>query len=635
MTQQPELLASSANSFGQFLLDRGVLSAAELLRVRGERIGGGQSLLSTLLHLYPERIDVLLDHAAQWHRIPYRPTLDLSLDHARLSQLPFPDWLDLRAAPLVDEKGATFLAITDPDCLSDGRLTEGSFEGFADITPILTRRSSVFLLLEGEAAKTLGPLASMRTADQYSFRKDRRQKQCWAWGAIAMVALACTCATLWPQGTLTALSIWASVTLALGTIVKLAILATLPAQRSCARPKDSKLRPRISVLVPLFKEPEIARLLQQRLSRLRYPAGALEILLLLEETDHLTQKALADVALPPDTRILIVPEGQPQTKPRAMNYALDFCSGEIVGIYDAEDAPDPDQLLHVAAAFADAPEDLACVQGALDYYNPRQSWLARCFTIEYATWFRLILPGLRRLGFAIPLGGTTLFCRRDVLKEVGGWDAYNVTEDADLGIRLARFGYRCELLPSTTMEEANCRLLPWIRQRSRWLKGYMVTYLVHMRRPIRLFQDLGWWQFLGLQLHFVTTLSQVLLAPLLWSYWAMLFAGVHPLMHSVSEGTLAALGLAFVFAELVVLAAAAIAVSAPDHRHLIPWVVSTHFYFPLAALGAYKALFELIFQPSYWDKTQHGFSIHASAVEKASQPPVAHRIKLQTGGESL
>ncbi len=230
---------------------------------------------------------------------------------------------------------------------------------------------------------------------------------------------------------------------------------------------------------------------------------------MLEERDDVTRNTLAQTDLPPWMKVIEVPYTSGlTTKPRALNYALDFCRGRIIGVWDAEDAPDPDQLETVARCFHAAPPEVACLQGILDYYNPRANWLSRCFTVEYATWWRIIMPGIARLGFVIPLGGTTLFFRREALEKVQGWDAHNVTEDADLGFRLARFGYRTELIPTVTYEEATCRPWAWIRQRSRWLKGFMVTYFVHMRRPHQLMADLGPRKFWGFQIFFLTAISQ-------------------------------------------------------------------------------------------------------------------------------
>jgi cellulose synthase/poly-beta-1,6-N-acetylglucosamine synthase-like glycosyltransferase len=301
-----------------------------------------------------------------------------------------------------------------------------------------------------------------------------------------------------------------------------------------------------------------------------------------------------------------VPAGPLKTKPRALNFGLDFCRGSIVGIYDAEDAPEADQIHRVIRRFHEAGPDVGCVQGVLDFYNPRRNWLSRCFTVEYAALFRLVLPGLERLGLPIPLGGTTLFCRRDALEQLGAWDAHNVTEDADLGLRLARRGYRTTCLDTVTEEEANCRLLPWVRQRSRWIKGYMMTWVVHMRDPAALRRDLGWRGFLGFQVLFLAAPLQFLLAPVLWSFWLLAFGLPHPITSVLPAGTAGALVGLFLMAEAANIAIGAAAVSGRRHRGLRRWVPTLHVYYPLASLAACKAGWELIMRPFYWDKTAHG-----------------------------
>ena len=414
-----------------------------------------------------------------------------------------------------------------------------------------------------------------------------------------------------PQAVFGLLLAWAMMTLVIAMTLKTAAaVAHLSSGRGVA-PRSQRIAdlPSISILVPLYRERDIAERLVRRLERLDYPRGRLEIVLALEETDGSTADALRDAALPPWMRVVTVPDGAPRTKPRALNYALDFCEGDIVGIYDAEDAPDPDQLLRVAARFRDAPPDVACLQGVLDYYNARQNWLSRCFTIEYATWFRLVLPGMGRLGLALPLGGTTLFVRRDVLEQVGAWDSHNVTEDADLGFRLARHGWRTEVIATTTGEEASCRTVPWIRQRSRWLKGYIVTYMVHVRRPGVLWRQLGPRRFLGFHAHFVTALSQFVLAPLLWSFWLIPLGLPHPMQGYLPHGMLIAAALLFLLSEVVSLALGAIATRGAGHRHLWPYLPTMHLYYPLGCAAAYKALYELVVCPFYWDKTAHGLSL--------------------------
>jgi cellulose synthase/poly-beta-1,6-N-acetylglucosamine synthase-like glycosyltransferase len=364
--------------------------------------------------------------------------------------------------------------------------------------------------------------------------------------------------------------------------------------------------PAVSIIVALFRESDIAPRLVRRLSRLDYPRELLDVVLAVEAEDAMTRAALAAADLPPWMRVVVVPAGRVKTKPRALNLALDHCRGAIIGIYDAEDAPEPDQIRKVVERFHRRGPDVACLQGVLDYYNPRTNWLSRCFTIEYATWFRLILPGIQRLGLAVPLGGTTLFFRRSVLEELGGWDAHNVTEDADLGIRLYRHGYRTELLDTVTGEEANCRVIPWIKQRSRWIKGYMMTWAVHMRAPGLLWRQLGGWRFAGFQIMFLGTILQFLLAPLMWSFWSIPMGLGHPLTGVLANSDIIAMSTAFILSEAVSITLGIVALRRSGHRISPLWVPTLQLYFPLAALAAYKGLWELLTRPFYWDKTNHG-----------------------------
>lgn len=447
--------------------------------------------------------------------------------------------------------------------------------------------------------------------------------------ALALVLALCALFILSPSTAFGLLVGWAMLTLIVNSGLKL-ISAIMHLRHGVAHehegpPGDAQLGlrrlPTVSIMVPLFKEREIAGRLVKRLSKLSYPRELLDICLVVEEDDTLTQQTLARSDLPRWMRQIIVPRGAVRTKPRALNFALDFCRGSIVGVYDAEDAPDPDQIHKVVRRFAERPVTVACLQGVLDFYNAKENWLSRCFAIEYATWFRIVLPGLERMGFAVPLGGTTLFFRRAVLEELGGWDAHNVTEDADLGIRLARRGYRTELIYTVTKEEANCRWWPWVKQRSRWIKGYAMTYGVHMRSPAQLVRDIGAWKALGVQFLFLGTLTQFLLAPVLWSFWAVAFGLPHPLLEVMPSWMFWALGGVFIFSEVLTIATGVLATSHdPDHHFLRKWVPTLHFYFPLATLAALKGMSEIVTKPFYWDKTQHGAF---SPLEDDAAPPAA------------
>jgi cellulose synthase/poly-beta-1,6-N-acetylglucosamine synthase-like glycosyltransferase len=362
----------------------------------------------------------------------------------------------------------------------------------------------------------------------------------------------------------------------------------------------------VSILVPLFREAEIAGRLVGHLNRMRYPPERLDVILLVEEDDTATAAALRDAPMPHWMRVITVPRGHPRTKPRALNYALAFARGEIIGIYDAEDRPDPNQIAHVVRRFDELTPEVACLQGRLDYYNADHNLMAGLFTAEYASWFRVVLPGVQRMGLFVPLGGTTLFLRRDPLEKVGGWDAHNVTEDAELGLRLARAGYRTELIDTTTFEEANAAVLPWVRQRSRWLKGYLITWATAMRQPVELWRDLGTWRFFGLQAQMLAAVLGFFLAPVLWSLVLLPFDIGHPLDTILSPAQGALLGLAMMGSFVLSVAVSVHACAPPHLRRLRKLAPMVEFYYTFGTFAAWLGAMELLSKPFFWAKTRHG-----------------------------
>jgi glycosyltransferase involved in cell wall biosynthesis len=258
--------------------------------------------------------------------------------------------------------------------------------------------------------------------------------------------------------------------------------------------------PTYSILVPMYRESaEVMARLIAHLNALDYPRDKLDIKLICEADDSETIAALKHLHPPETMEILAVSPSSPRTKPKACNVALAHVRGDYVVIYDAEDAPAPDQLRRAVAMFRDAPANLACLQAALNYYNREENTLTRMFALEYSALFRLLLPALERLGLPIPLGGTSNHLRTDILRAVGGWDAFNVTEDADLGVRLAYFGYTTRTLPSLTLEESPITLGAWMKQRTRWIKGYIQTWLVFTRDARELKRRLGARGYYGFQ----------------------------------------------------------------------------------------------------------------------------------------
>jgi len=518
-------------------------------------------------------------------------------------------------------------AVGPQDCLRHGLVP---WRRVGDVTIVATSRPEEFPRLRPMLEARLGPVAAgiasprailaaihARRGDLLARAAETRvadAESCRSWPRLhrapkAMVVLAALGLSLGLAPLATGLAALGFAVLSLACIVILKIAATIAALRAPApgpMPASDAIQPIVSIIVALYREADIAPRLVRRLARLDYPAELLDVILVVEAEDRVTLDALGNAELPPWMRVVVVPEGQVKTKPRALNHALDHARGAIVGVYDAEDAPEPDQLLKVVARFQRSGPDVACLQGMLDYYNPRTNWLSRCFTIEYAGWFRLVLPGLARLGLVVPLGGTTLFFRRDVLDQLGAWDAHNVTEDADLGIRLARHGYRTELIETVTLEEANCRPLPWVKQRSRWIKGYIMTWAVHMRQPRLLWRQLGPKGFLGFQVLFLGTIAQFLLAPLLWSFMLLPFGFDHPLYAALPAPALWVIGGTFFLSEAANIVIGALGLGRTTHGLSLLWVLTLKLYYPLASLAAYKGLMELATRPFYWDKTTHG-----------------------------
>ena len=373
-----------------------------------------------------------------------------------------------------------------------------------------------------------------------------------------------------------------------------------------SRAPDADL-PRYTILVPLYREHAVVPALIAGLSRLDYPIDRLEILLLTEHDDPETRTALFRSGLKSNMRVVTVPEGHPKTKPRALNYGLQLARCDLIAIFDAEDIPDPQQLRCAASAFAIGADDLACVQARLNIYNPSESAFTRQFAIEYAALFEAVLPALDRLGLPLPLGGTSNHFRRSHLVAVGAWDPFNVTEDADLGFRLARRGYKVGMVDTTTWEEAPVTGRAWLGQRTRWLKGWMQTYLVHMREPARLWSELGAWRFWGLQM----TLGGLVLSALVhpWVYVifaANLWSGASPLPEASHLWWLCLFNLIAGYGAGLCLAA--LAVQRQGKRLPMRSVAWLPLYWIAISFAAYRAIFDLIRRPYYWEKTPHGLS---------------------------
>jgi len=377
-----------------------------------------------------------------------------------------------------------------------------------------------------------------------------------------------------------------------------------PAEIAALRDEDL---PRYTILLPLYRESEVLAQLVEALRALDYPAQKLDVQILLEEDDALTREAFERLNPGPPFRAVIVPDSLPKTKPKACNYGLYATDADLLVIYDAEDRPEPDQLKKAVAAFKKLPQRTICLQAKLNYYNQRQNLLTRWFTAEYSVWFDLFLPGLTASQAPIPLGGTSNHFKVPALQELGGWDPFNVTEDCDLGVRLHKLGYRTAVLDSTTWEEANSDWLGWIRQRSRWVKGYLQTYLVHMRRPWQLLRSLGWKDFFSFQMTIGGSLVCFLLNPVYWAITALWFATHSGLIAALFPTWLYVLGSLCLFvANFVFVYLGVAGCMQRKYYDLVKYAMFFPLYWLLMSVGAWKAFAQLITRPHYWEKTEHG-----------------------------
>lgn len=387
-------------------------------------------------------------------------------------------------------------------------------------------------------------------------------------------------------------------------------------------PVETALLPRYSLLVPLYREGNIVGKLVERLDALIYPRDRLEAFLLVEADDTETQEALRQARLPAWMMLLTVPPGEPRTKPRALNAALPFATGDLLVVYDAEDAPEGDQLLRAAALFQASPPDVACLQARLTITNVRDGFLSRRFAIDYAALFDCIKAGMARAEWPVPLGGSSNHFRTAVLRQVGGWDAWNVTEDADLGLRLAGFGWRVEDLRSSTWEEAPNTFSAWMNQRTRWMKGWLQTLIVHARQPRRLLENIGLFRMVVIASTGIAVLGGALLYPVFAVAVALRLADPVPLGGGSTLLTLgdAMLVLALVVAVLVEFIPAVAALRRRRALALAPYILAAPVTHILVSVATWRALVELIRRPFHWHKTMHGLAREEGGLSPIGDP---------------
>ncbi len=372
---------------------------------------------------------------------------------------------------------------------------------------------------------------------------------------------------------------------------------------------DERTLPVYTILVPLFREAAVIPYLVHGIESLDYPKSKLDVKLLCEEDDDETIDAIRVLNLPPHFDTVVVPASQPQTKPKACNYGLLAARGEYVVIYDAEDRPDPQQLKKAVLMFRNIDPSIVCIQSKLNFFNQQTNWLTRWFSIEYSLLFDLLLPGLDARRDPIPLGGTSNHLRTDVLQQVGAWDPYNVTEDADLGIRLHQAGYRTTMMDSTTYEEANTEVGNWVRQRSRWIKGYLQTWLVYMRNPFRTIGGIGLRGFISFSLLIGGTFI-FLINPFFWALTTLFALTQAGFIQELFPGWVYFLAAALLFiGNFIFVFLGLVAAVRRGDDNLALYALFLPFYWGLMSVAAWKGFAQLITNPFYWEKTEHGLDV--------------------------
>jgi glycosyltransferase XagB len=376
--------------------------------------------------------------------------------------------------------------------------------------------------------------------------------------------------------------------------------------------------PVYTVMIPAYREPEVITELIQRVSHFDYPPDRLDVKLLVEADDHVTIDAVRR-AMPGDQfEMVAVPPAEPRTKPKALNFGLTLARGEFVAIYDAEDEPEPLQLRRAVVAMRRLGPDVACLQAKLSYHNPMQNVITKWFTIEYALWFSFFLPGLASMGAPIPLGGTSNHFRRVALQAMGAWDPFNVTEDADLGIRMFREGYTVRVLESTTYEEANSDFVNWMKQRSRWLKGYLQTYAVHLRQPRQLRRELGWKGLVHFTMFVGGTPVLAIINPVFWLMTILWFVAHPAFVQQIFPAPIYYLGLAsWAFGNFLLVYSTVMSCRIAKNGQLLVPAILVPLYWVMMSMAAVKALLQLIGAPTFWEKTVHGLH-HYSALPAPS-----------------
>jgi glycosyltransferase XagB len=609
--EDPRALAER-EAIGRLLLSSGLIGDEDLEIATVEYDRTGDPIGDILVAHRAITEDVLVATLAQYHQMQRVDLTDLTPDPELAAALPEPLARTHRALPLAVSQGAVLLAVARP--LSSGALEEITTALGMPVRELLANRSDLDQMLQYAHRDHYADIARnalVRDAPEQSAHVVATTAQKAFFIIVALAAIAAL--VVWPIPALIGLVGVASVLYLAVSGYKLALTLRALGRRLELEVGDDEIvaldqrtLPTYTILIPLYKEGGIVRRLVRDLDALDYPRTRLDVKLLCEEDDVETIETIRELRLPPHFSLVIVPDSLPKTKPKACNYGLQLATGDYCVIFDAEDRPDPDQLKKAVIAFRGLPENIVCVQAKLNHFNSRQNLLTSWFANEYSMHFELVLPAMAADRAPIPLGGTSNHFVTGVLRELGGWDPFNVTEDADLGIRLHRAGYRTTVIDSTTLEEANSVVPNWIRQRSRWNKGYLQTWLVHMRNPFQLLAETGVRGFISLNLTLASVVV-LLLNPIFWGMTTLFLVSRLHLIEQLFPGVVFYVASTMLFVGNFTFLYLNVAGSL--HRGqfgLTRYALLSPFYWGLMSWAAWKGFIQLFTNPFYWEKTVHG-----------------------------
>jgi cellulose synthase/poly-beta-1,6-N-acetylglucosamine synthase-like glycosyltransferase len=602
----------------QMLLKSGLVTEDELQTATLEYARTGDPLGDILVAHGAISEDTLVAALSEQYQMQRVGLTDFEPDLELAQRLPEPLALAFQAIPVAATEGEVILAVARP---LDKEQTEAAETALgAKVRTLLANRTELDQVIQRVHSAYYSDLSTQALLDA----RPHESAHVVVSGAqkatlVLLVVVVVVCAVIWPMPTMITLVGICSFFYLVVSVYKFRL--TLRAlgghletdvTEAQLHELDERTLPIYTILVPLYKEAGIVERLVRDINALDYPRTRLDVKLLCEEDDEETIDKIRDLELPPHFHLVVVPDSQPKTKPKACNYGLMLSTGSYCVIFDAEDRPDPDQLKKAVIAFSEVKPDVVCVQAKLNHFNQDQNLLTAWFANEYSMHFELVLPAMGAAESPIPLGGTSNHFITSKLRELGAWDPFNVTEDADLGIRLHREGYRTAMIDSTTLEEANSNVPNWIRQRSRWNKGYIQTWLVHMRNPVALLSQTGVRGFVSFNLTMGSAFL-LLINPIFWGLTTLYILTQAGFIEQLFPGIIFYAASAMLFVGNFVFVYLNVAGSLQRGEFgLTRTALLSPLYWGLMSWAAWKGFIQLFTNPFYWEKTEHGLDEESS-----------------------